>query len=135
MPVTRRRPYRIRPLIFSLPSSAYSAGQKAHPWRKNQAGLSPLTFSASYGTYFQEREREGLLEKVASLESATQDNVKLAQKMARLEGQVTIYMHSFPYLTTVCKSLKHPQSRGVRRAAGGVLRPAETAPYHRPLVR
>lgn len=37
---------------------------------------------------YQEREREGLLEKVASLESATHDNVKLAQKVAHLEAQV-----------------------------------------------
>lgn len=36
----------------------------------------------------QEREKEGLLEKISSLESATQDNVKLAQKVAHLEAQV-----------------------------------------------
>eukprot|EP00752_Nemacystus_decipiens_P015660 g13975.t1 len=35
-----------------------------------------------------EREKEGLLEKVASLEPATQDNVKLSQKVAQLEAQI-----------------------------------------------
>lgn len=39
----------------------------------------------------QEREKEGLLEQVARLESTAQDNAKLEQKVANLEGQVGDY--------------------------------------------
>lgn len=48
----------------------------------------------------QEREKEGLLEQVAGLESAAADNVKLGEKITELEGQVKkkVFLSRFGHL-------------------------------------
>lgn len=61
------------------------------PILKKQAECFPLLLRSV--SSHQEREKEGILEKITSLESATQDNVKLAQKVAHLEGQVKSKIH------------------------------------------
>lgn len=54
---------------------------------------------ACFCVCLQEREKEGLVEQVDRLGSTTQDNVKLTQKIASLEGQVSA--NETPVLTVL----------------------------------
>lgn len=85
----------VRPTCGTLSSSIKKRGDSEHHLnpQKYFVLFACLCFTFDFSVHLQEREKEGLVEQADRLETIAQDNAKLMQKIAGLEGQVSAHEH------------------------------------------